>query len=432
MKGIHLPKYLLIVALLIVVLGGVNIGLASQSDRVLMQDNIPTMVSYQGQVKVGGIPYSGTGYFKFAILTERGGTQWSNDGTSIDGEEPEEEIVLSVSGGFFNVLLGDTDIPNMTLPLHASVFEGSQRYLRTWFSSDNSTFVQLVPDQRIATVPYALQAEEAAYAENADQIDGYHAGSFQKHYQGYVVVALSGGDYTTISAALAAISASSSNRYLIKVMPGVYNEQVTMEPYVDIEGSGELNTKITYAGSSSIGASTGTLFGASNSELRWLTVENTGGSTHAIAINNWNNSPQLTHITAIASGGTYNYGIHNYESSTEMMNIKTQASGGTGSYGVYNNFSSATIRDSVLSGKYGIYNHVLETGGGYLVFVDRSQIIGTVNTIRTFVGFDVYVGASMLSGGVITYNMGDVYCYACYDENYYNSGAVDQCPGLLD
>jgi len=32
-------------------------------------------------------------------------------------------------------------------------------------------------------------------------------------------------------------------------MPGVYTETVTMKPYVDIEGAGELATKITGAGS---------------------------------------------------------------------------------------------------------------------------------------------------------------------------------------
>ena len=45
--------------------------------------------------------------------------------------------------------------------------------------------------------------------------------------QGLVVVAKSGGDYTTIGAALAAITASESNRYLIKVLPGLYSGMIT-------------------------------------------------------------------------------------------------------------------------------------------------------------------------------------------------------------
>ena len=57
-----------------------------------------------------------------------------------------------------------------------------------------------------------------------------------------------------------------------------------MKPYVDIEGSGELTTKITFTGSAS--STTGTLVGANNAELRFLTVENTGGDAYAIAIYN--------------------------------------------------------------------------------------------------------------------------------------------------
>ena len=53
----------------------------------------------------------------------------------------------------------------------------------------------------------------------------------------------------------------------------MYTETITMERYVDIEGSGELNTKITYHGS--VSSATGTVVGADDAELRWLTVENT-------------------------------------------------------------------------------------------------------------------------------------------------------------
>jgi hypothetical protein len=53
----------------------------------------------------------------------------------------------------------------MTNPLNASVFKGSERVLRVWFSSNNITFTQLTPDTRLASVPYALQAEEARNAD---------------------------------------------------------------------------------------------------------------------------------------------------------------------------------------------------------------------------------------------------------------------------
>jgi len=149
--------------------------------RPYLQGGAPTVVSYQGQVTVGGSPYTGTGYFKFAVVNAAGNTTyWSNDGTSVGGGQPAKAVPLAVSNGLFNVLLGDTSLTNMTQALNAAVFNGTDRYLRVWFSSDGSTFTQLSPDRRIASVPYALQAEEAknaATAGNADLLDGYQAGN---------------------------------------------------------------------------------------------------------------------------------------------------------------------------------------------------------------------------------------------------------------
>jgi microcystin-dependent protein len=136
----------------------------------------PTVVSYQGRVTLGSSPYDGLGFFKFAIVDGGGATTyWSNDGTSIAGGEPTNGTPVPVSRGLLNVLLGDPALTNMTLPLDASVFSGTERYLRVWFSTDNISFQPLSPDRRIAAVPYALQAQEAVEAENADTVDGQHA-----------------------------------------------------------------------------------------------------------------------------------------------------------------------------------------------------------------------------------------------------------------
>jgi hypothetical protein len=150
------------------------------------QGGSPTVVSYQGQVTVDGSPYAGpTGHFKFAVVNAAGDTTyWSNDGTA--SGEPVNAVALTVSNGLFNVLLGDTSLDNMTA-LPATAFDGTERYLRVWFSSDGSSFDLLSPDRRIAAVPYALQAEEAAYAAaagyatgagDADTLDGQHASAF--------------------------------------------------------------------------------------------------------------------------------------------------------------------------------------------------------------------------------------------------------------
>ncbi|MCA9971347.1 MAG: hypothetical protein KC425_14075, partial [Anaerolineales bacterium] len=164
--------------------------------RALLAGGAPQVVGYQGQVTVDGAAYSGAGYFKFAVVNAAGDTTyWANDGTG--SGEPATAVSLSVVNGLFNVLLGDTAVPNMTA-LPAAAFDGPERYLRVWFSSDGSAFTLLSPDRRIAAVPYALQAEEAktaATAGDADTLDGQHANAFQQHYANVVIVAQSGGDY---------------------------------------------------------------------------------------------------------------------------------------------------------------------------------------------------------------------------------------------
>lgn len=129
----------------------------------------PTVVSYQGRVLAGGLPVNGTGYFKFAVVNGAGDvTYWANDGTSVAGGEPAAAVPLLVSNGLFTVLLGDTTQAGMTTALNASVFAGADRRLRVWFSTTNSNFELLAPDQVIGAAPFALNAETLDGVDSAD------------------------------------------------------------------------------------------------------------------------------------------------------------------------------------------------------------------------------------------------------------------------
>jgi hypothetical protein len=164
-------------------------------------------------------------------------------------------------------------------------------------------------------------------------------------------------DFITITAALNKIPNVYSNgkcsaRYLVKVLPGVYNERVRMKPCVDIEGSGELATKITAPGGiNPDGNASPTLNGASEAELRFLTVANTGGNnTPAVAIWNVGTAPRLTHVTAIASGSVLqNTGVFNANKASPIMtNVTATAttSGGTAyNVGVWNSGSSPMMEN---------------------------------------------------------------------------------------
>jgi len=262
-------------------------------------------------------------------------------------------------------------------------------------------------------------------------------------------VALSGGDYTDPLTAMNDVSTwcgtpSATNPCLLKIMPAVYDigtNSLQMQSYVDIEGSGENTTKIK----GNVFGLSGVVYGGNNAEIRFLTVENTGGGDFAIAIYNNSSSPTMTNVTATASGGTQNIGvinnvsasptmtnvtatasggtqnigvINNVSASPTMTNVTATASGGTNNIGVINNVSASPTMTNVTAtasggtNNYGVYNGV----SGTVVRIDQSVIRGTT-TIRNGPGVTTYVGSTRLDGGTV-YNEGTLTCAGVYDENY--------------
>jgi len=131
----------------------------------LARAQVAQVISYQGLLTTGGDKFNGTGQFKFALINGAGSvTYWSNDGTSSGGAAPAGAVALFVTNGLFNVLLGDTSIPHMTVAVPANIFTNTDVRLRIWFSPTASGFQQLAPDQRLGSVGSALQAANAAVA----------------------------------------------------------------------------------------------------------------------------------------------------------------------------------------------------------------------------------------------------------------------------
>lgn len=116
----------------------------------------------QGRIAVNGVPHNTGAFFKFALVTANNVTLWSNDGSSVNGSEPGGVIPLTVSRGLWSVNLGDPAVPGMTQPVAPSIFVNNDAvYLRIWFNDGQRGFQQLNPDQRIAAVGYALNAQTA-------------------------------------------------------------------------------------------------------------------------------------------------------------------------------------------------------------------------------------------------------------------------------
>ncbi len=284
-------KYLSLVAALGLVLGGITLARAMPKIAPLAQvGGAPTVVSYQGRVQVDGASFTGTGYFKFAVVNQAGNiTYWSNDGTSSGGGEPTNAVPLPVNSGLFTVLLGDTSLTGMTQQLTAATFSAPDRYLRVWFRAGGSgDFTQLAPDTRIAAVPYALQAQHAAPPDNV------------------IVVASSNGDFTSIQAAVDSIP-DDGESYLIWIAPGWYEEIVKLKPNIHLQGAGQGLTHIQAA------ASNGAVVTLdSHTSVRDLSVSNTGTGPQNFGIRGDDvTDVEIANVYAEAGGsGTSNTGIY--------------------------------------------------------------------------------------------------------------------------
>lgn len=121
---------------------------------------VPPLVSYQGRVAVGGQPFTGSGQFRFALINQADGSSlWSNDGTSVVGSQPSNAVPLPVTNGLFTILLGDVTRLNMgALPVDLFATHSDVR-LRVWFNDGVNGSIQLNPDTRLTSAPYALAAE---------------------------------------------------------------------------------------------------------------------------------------------------------------------------------------------------------------------------------------------------------------------------------
>ena len=126
----------------------------------------PGVISYQGRVQIGGKAFSGTGYFKFALVNQAGTHAfWSNDGTGLVTAPftPTTPVTLSVSSGVFHIGLGDTSVSGMTAPITSTHVMTADRSLRVWFNDGSSHgWQQLTPDISLAAVPYILNADTIA------------------------------------------------------------------------------------------------------------------------------------------------------------------------------------------------------------------------------------------------------------------------------
>lgn len=265
---------------------------------------------------------------------------------------------------------------------------------------------------------------------NADRLDGQNSSAFAS-YERTVIVSPVGTNAQNGQALLNALSsikdASASKPYLLYIEPETYdlgNRTLQMKPFVDIQGSGELNTTITSNVTSDDG-SAGTVEGADNAEMRFLTVQNPGTNSEVgfrISILNDSGSPQFTHVRAETSGGDtgFHIGVSNTGNARPTMtNVTASASGNGDNVGVQISGGSTTMTDSTAtaSGGRNIDMAVQIITGSVAIRQSQLSATGTgQNQALAQDGGSAEVALSQLVGGTEG-NVNGLQCFDNYDED---------------
>ena len=262
---------LMLIALILAFVFGTGIALGGALAKSSQSTALQNTFTYQGFLEDGEGPITDTCDLEFKLWDDLVvGTQI---GSTID------HMGVSVGDGKFSV----------QLDFGAGAFQGDDRFIEIGVEcSGDLSFTTLTPRQPITPVPYAMFAMDTAPLENV------------------ITVAKSGGNFSSIQAAVDyAISQNPGpdNTFLVFVGPGNYYEQVTLDWYIDLQGSGENLSTITWHGSST--PDEGTLNGASNSQVRHLSIENEGGDSYAIGVyNDATGNTSYLHVDVQSRGGS--------------------------------------------------------------------------------------------------------------------------------
>ena len=155
-------------------------------------------------------------------------------------------------------------------------------------------------------------------------------------YARTLVVAASGGDFTTIQAAVNSITdASATNPYLIWIAPGIYAETVTLKPYVHLQGAGRdvtvLHGNITDNDGSPVDKAA--LILDTHTSVRDLTVHNTGsgGQTRVgILVPSRRSDVRIANVSVSNEGVATSSVAVWLAGSATLENVTATAFGGTG------------------------------------------------------------------------------------------------------
>lgn len=200
----------------------------------------------------------------------------------------------------------------------------------------------------------------------ADLADGVVTATKIGFYSRVIIVdANGGGDFTSPVAAMSAVATmipppSADAPVLLRIMPGVYDVGATtvpMQPFVDIEGSGEGTTRVT----GSVPNYGGIVRGASAAQIRFVTLENISDDIRPVGFSvPPGTTPSLLHVTVRATssqqagGGAYSFGVYcGIDSAPTLSHVTAIASGGDRTAGIYSDNAAPRLEDVEATGRDG-------------------------------------------------------------------------------
>jgi pectin methylesterase-like acyl-CoA thioesterase len=320
-------KYLIPVALVILVVAAVVVSASALAEEdgdrlagpvlaaepLAAQAVVPGQVHYQGYLLDDtGTPMDGLVDLQFDLYKDStgGSSLWNQTYNDVD-----------VDQGYFAVMLGPLTAADLKLPAGATTL-----YVQVSVLPAGGGMVSL-PRQPLASAPYSFLSEEAAAAP-WDGLTGVPAGFADNvddvEFQNVVTVAKSGGQFTSIQAAINSINdAATDNRYMVWIGPGHYVEQVTTKPYVYLTGAGQWLTWIESDVSNPdvYPPTEATLLLTDYVHVKGLTVQSTGEGFRNVAILALDgaNHTRLQDVIALANGlGDVTYGILLFGANTAL------------------------------------------------------------------------------------------------------------------
>lgn len=191
-------------------------------------------------------------------------------------------------------------------------------------------FVSTVPT---GTPPLAVDSATLVPNLNASFLDGLPASAFSIPVAHVVRVGISGGEFTSIQAALDSITdASYYNAYVVLVGPGTYYESITLKDYVTVRGFGRGSTILDVSGSGAVTAVTG----SAQAKISDLTIVASSSDGDAVGLASPFAIARNVEIFVSSSATGSSTGVRVTGSATvQLVDCDVQANGGSVNSGLY-------------------------------------------------------------------------------------------------